>query len=748
MADPQWDFQKIYALFDPQNLDVGKKGTTSTHPINAVMKAIMGTTTFGTFEKIKDSLKSFNVKNGDKYIYRQDPDLRHFHGIGLNGSLFEEDPYFKNKGGSKNNSIANSKELCAGFNDTQNPIKKDKKLAVFVTHNPFITPARRNTTDIEFFLNSIPSIFASQMVPYLDIEMQIARQPVDSPTIAGKAQPHGASTHITSPTLMKFLLGAEEVSKLKGANAMMENGRLLQTTVSASVGGDGLPTNISFSGMEMFLAPQVFTNMDGLKQDSNTRLVDAKPFLPLASIEGFDVTSVNAGAGAMAHRKASLRLKIHDRSRLSEFAVFIRGSVGFATARIVTTYGWIAPRWRSNEDAYSRFINEKMMAKDTWMISNSSFTFDAMGQVSLVLEMVSAGQRQLQTAVIMDQGMTKYMDDLEKMAKVLTDMSEKFKTKFNIPDLKVLQVIDAGAGGKFPDMKESKKAIDELVKLLENPKINNQFSEEEIKSYKAAVNNLTSTDPKGLKALINAAADKSAEELMNKIMAQPDPFFPGVNRESDDPEYRQETYNDDYIQTLNKLNKWGITDIEAVKAAQAAQAARIARDAAAQAAFDKSPERQAALATAQRLLNPEFKQAQDELSQDFLKNLEANQTPEQRAQHIADAEDIRRRSLTFEQQRDEALATSNEFYAKAAAESRANQAARTRSEAVYHGDRQVYLFEEGYQHELRANQLNKMINDIADEASAKRAATHFANTAGPPQEPVWAALTGVGKVGL
>ena len=566
---PQWDFQKIYALFDPQNLNAGKSNTTSTPPINMVMKAIMGTTTFGTFEKIKDSLKSFNAKSKDgnnkEYFYRQDPDLRHFHGIGPNGSLFEEDPYFKNKGGSKDNEIKSSKELCAGFSDGKNPIKSDKKLAVFVTHNPFITPARRSTTDIEFFLNSIPSIFASQMVPYLDIEMQIARQPVDSPTIAGVTQPHGASTHITSPTLMKFLLGAEEVSKLKGANAMMENGRLLQTTVSASVGGDGLPTNISFSGMEMFLAPQVFTNMDGLKQNSDTRLVDAKPFLPLASIEGFDVTSVNAGAGAMAHRKANLRLKIHDRSRLSEFAVFIRGSVGFATARIVTTYGWIAPRGRSNEDAYSKFINEKMMKKDTWMISNSSFTFDAMGQVSLVLEMVSAGQRQLQTAVIMDQGMTKYMDDLEKMAKVLTDLSEKFKTKFNIPDLKVLQVIDAGASGKFPDMKESKNAIDALVNLLQKQEIKKQFSDEEIDSYRAAVNDLTSTGPKGLKTLIDAAADKSAEDLMNKIMSQPDPFFPGVNSESDDFVYRRETYNVDYIQQLGGLNKWGKTDAQIQK---------------------------------------------------------------------------------------------------------------------------------------------------------------------------------------
>ena len=82
---PQWDFQKIYALFDPQNLNAGKSNTTSTPPINMVMKAIMGTTTFGTFEKIKDSLKSFNAKSKDgnnkEYFYRQDPDLRHFHGI-------------------------------------------------------------------------------------------------------------------------------------------------------------------------------------------------------------------------------------------------------------------------------------------------------------------------------------------------------------------------------------------------------------------------------------------------------------------------------------------------------------------------------------------------------------------------------------------------------------------------------------------------------------------------------------------
>lgn len=567
MAAPQWDFQKIYALFDPQNLDAGKSNTTSTPPINMVMKAIMGTTTFGTFEKIKASLSSFNVdNNGEEYFYRQDPDLRHFHGIGPNGSLFKDDPYFKNKGGEKHNEIANSRELCAGFIDTKNPIKSDKKLAVFVTHNPFITPARRSTTDIEFFLNSIPSIFASQMVPYLDIEMQIARQPVDPPTIAGgPPQKRGASTHITSPTLMKFLLGAEEVSKLKGANAAMENGRLLQTTVAASVGGDGLPTNISFSGMEMFLAPQVFTNMDGLKQNSDTRLVDAKPFLPLASIEGFDVTSVNAGAGAMAHRKASLRLKIHDRSRLSEFAVFIRGSVGFATAHIITTYGWIAPHGRSNEDSYSKFINEKMMKKDTWMISNSSFTFDATGQVSLVLEMVSAGQRQLQTAVIMDQGMTKYMDDLEKMTKVLTDLSEKLKTKFNIPDLKVLQVIDVGASGKFPDMKASQKSVDELVKLLQTKNIASTFSTEDIERYKKAIADMTSTDATSLRTRINVAADSSANDLMDKIMDQPDPFFPGVNDDYDDRVYRKVTYNADYIQQLKKLNKWGPTDSQIQK---------------------------------------------------------------------------------------------------------------------------------------------------------------------------------------
>ena len=715
MADPQWDFQKIYALFDPQNLDVGKQGTTSTHPINAVMKAIMGTTTFGTFEKIKDSLKSFNVKNGNRYFYRQDPDLRHFHGIGPNGSLFEEDPYFKNKGGSKENSIASSKELCAGFADVKNPIKNDKKLAVFVTHNPFITPARRNTTDIEFFLNSIPSIFASQMVPYLDIEMQIARQPVDAPSTAGQPpQRHGASTHITSPTLMKFLLGAEEVSKLQGANAMMENGRLSQTTVSASLGGDGLPTNISFSGMEMFLAPQVFTNMDGLKQDSTTRLIDAKPFLPLASIEGFDVSCVSANAGAMAHRKASLRLKIHDRSRLSEFAVFIRGSVGFATARIVTTYGWIAPRWRSEEDAYSRFINEKMMNKDTWMISNSSFTFDATGQVSLVLEMVSAGQRQLQTAVIMDQGMTNYMKKLETMSQVLTDLSEKFKTKFNIPDLKVLQVIDAGASGKFPDMKESQKAIDELVKLLGNEKIRSQFSVEEINSYKAAVNDLTSTDPKGLRTLINAAADKSAEELMNKIMAQPDPFFPGVNSESDDQDYRQETYNTDYIQQLNDLNHWGKTDAQIQKAkedyakwAASPQGKKVIAD---KEAAKKAAEDEAFVAHTRAIGGGHVQLAESTYVPSVISKVEMSDE-----QKLASA-------LS---KRNEALAARDASNAKADQASEAAKKLAKHLDSPEYGREELDLRNEAQQHQAEADQYSKTIEELADEK---------------PKQPVWTSL--------
>jgi hypothetical protein len=401
---------------------------------------------------------------------------------------------------------------------------KDKNLTVFVTSNPAVTPAARNTSDVEFFLNYIPSIFASQMVPYLDVEFKIDRAPV----YTGPNSPPASATNLTTPSMLRFLVGSTE---LASANLTEADRALDQTTTK-----DNIVT--AYSGMEMFLAPQTLTNMSTLAGDGKTRLVDVKPFVPFASITGLDVSIVNAGAGAMAHKKGSLKLKIHDKSRLSEFSTFLRGQIASATATIVTTYGWLAPRGRSADgrgidDVYAKFINERMSVRERWMVANTSFSFDATGQVSVSIEMVTKGSTTANQAYVTDddQSMSKLLEDMSKVVETIANL------KKNIPggdqtdaDVRTYQILNAGAVGSFPDISDDKVKSDikQLVKSLRDGK-KKTLSAQEAKDLEDSLDKLYVNGPNrpSFKKQIEDTAKKTASKKFEALVApgSVDPFL-------------------------------------------------------------------------------------------------------------------------------------------------------------------------------------------------------------------------------
>ena len=145
-----------------------------------------------------------------------------------------------------------------------------------------------------------------------------------------------------------------------------------------------------FSGMEMFTTPQTLVNMKGLNANAD-RLNPVKPFLPLASITGASIQIQNAGTGKFAHKTAKVEIKIHDKARLVEFSEFVRGPAGYRDLTLWLTYGWLAPRGRGENDVFAKFINENMLTREAFSVKNSSFSFDAVGQVSISLELVSKG---------------------------------------------------------------------------------------------------------------------------------------------------------------------------------------------------------------------------------------------------------------------------------------------------------------------------------------------------------------------
>lgn len=294
-----------------------------------------------------------------------------FHAIGTDGLIaaLKDENYFV--------TTSNATGLFGLGSDS----KRTAPAVVFTTRSPHFSPAKRGTSAVDFFLNHIPSVFASQMVPYLDVEMQINRN----------------SSYLSTPSQLRFLLGSVPTtgksSPLTDADAAMIN--VLERTKTGS-DGQKKDASLSFSGMEMFLSPQTLTNMDALV--GNGRLTRVKPFVPFASIDAFDIAIANAGAGKIVHKKATLKLRVHDKARIAEISQFVRGPVGLNEAVVWTTYGWSAPRGRGPDDAYAKFINENMSTRDCWTPMNASFSFDAAGQVILTIELVSKALTQFQDA--------------------------------------------------------------------------------------------------------------------------------------------------------------------------------------------------------------------------------------------------------------------------------------------------------------------------------------------------------------
>ena len=470
---------------------------------------------FTTYDKIVDDIEAYFKKTGSDAKKEAG---QMFHGIGSSGTVDLDDAAYW---GDKVKTSLNFMPI----------IYDNTPVSVFVTRSPYVNPCRRGTSDIDFFLNYTPPVFASQMVPYLDVEFELNRVP--SP---GKGS-------LTTPSLLRFLLGSVEVSSLSDADKAYDN------TINPDNSDKSSSTARSFSGMEMFLAPQTLTNMDTLGE-SVSRLVRVKPFLPFASIENFEVSVQNAGAGNFAHKTGNLRLKIHDKARLAEISEFIRGSSGYNQASVWTTYGWLAPRGRGDEDAYAKFVNESMLVRECWKVVNPSFTFDGAGQVSLVLSMVSKGIEQIQkTSITAGNKFSSTLNGFHQAIQAIAEIKDKLPGEadsFNV-EVRASQVLNAASTtGIFTDIKDIGPTINNIVAGLNK---SGKVATADIEELQKNLEKLKAGDHSydGLK---NSAA-AAAQEKFNSCSDGEDPFLPDSSKK----DYFKDTSITDVISQFNKSSK-------------------------------------------------------------------------------------------------------------------------------------------------------------------------------------------------
>jgi hypothetical protein len=540
------DFFSLYRFLSPSDLssaiaDLGGRATlTKQNFLDEMMRLMLNPN--GQFvegemfkKKVADLYASNNGSKEAKKIY--------LHVISTDGIVDIGDTDY----------WGNVKKLS----DISPVLTSDKaKVTVVSTRSPYLNPGRRGTQAVEFFLNYIPTHVASNMVPYLELEFELTRG-----ASFAKGTDSTNKNFFSTPSIQRFLLGSIDSSV--ATNISDADKALNRVAIKDAVTKTGDVQDsraVAYSGMEMFLSPQTLSNMGSLGANGS-RLVPVKPFVPFMSIESMQITIRNAGSGMMAHKTAQLKIKVHDKARISEIAEFVRGPVGFREAIIWSTYGWLAPRsLKTEEDGYAKFINENMITTDCWQVSNAQFGFDAAGQVSLSLELVSKGVTALQGAHIALDG-DNMQSNFRTLRKCVQEISrlrnelfpEDNSSPFNV-EARAIQVLNEGANGTIINLDPTKlgKAIEEMKKTLLK---NGSLDKGKVNELIGQVRNLYQKNDQNKKSnsIINETKEEIKKTIKDKLKfdsnKQQDPFLPP--RAKDEKSSQKNYFNSKVIKEID-----------------------------------------------------------------------------------------------------------------------------------------------------------------------------------------------------
>ena len=297
-----------------------------------------------------------------------------------------------------------------GFN-VEDQLERDakKKLSAFRMQHPLLAQGQKNADLLTIFFNAFPTLELVRATPVLDVKMYSSRQVFQD----GK---------LGAISLQKFLEGAVDApSDARQNSALRAIGLASQITASAFGDNDLNFTNYSITGMELFRAPQTMVNPDATKNRNNFLAPIIDPFRPLASIKSLDV-DVRSAVGLISTKTAKLEIVLHDRSRLGEFADMVKPD-RFGSSFVDVEYGWSHPDQLENDEnsgnPYADILNLTRL-KEHYNITNSSFSFDDVGQVNITLNLVTRGVSEMSELSI-----TGNQDAVKRQLSVIENLSKE-----------------------------------------------------------------------------------------------------------------------------------------------------------------------------------------------------------------------------------------------------------------------------------------------------------------------------------
>jgi len=420
-----------------------------TNSLNIIGQKIVDAQTGGKFTR--EIIDEITLLFGEEVVAEERKEfLNRIPIIYQENFFFPNLPTIKQILGSRGDEINNSPNL---------PSRDSPSLAVYNINTIRVNPASRNTGAATIFLNSVPTIELSRCVPYLNVQFQIIRPPTD---ISGRP---------LTMSLIKFLDGANNLENNSVNNSIHT---AQPTNIEARSDKDEQGNVIvggatGFSGMELFTSPQTLVNAD----PDNSELSRVSPvidkFRPFMSIEEFEVQVVPT-TGVMSYKTATMKIILHDRSRLSEIAEFIKPDMtGFHNIEMLIEYGWSHPDLQS---PYGKFLNS-MRKKEKYSIRNHKARITNDGQVEIELELYMKGALDSYNTTINDGGQVgKTQQQVVNLQKRISELKSRLYNKQStfVKELRGTQILSAASdiSSNLSLSRDLRKELRKNLSSLEN----------------------------------------------------------------------------------------------------------------------------------------------------------------------------------------------------------------------------------------------------------------------------------------
>lgn len=270
--------------------------------------------------------------------------------------------------------------------------KESPSLGVVVLKDPKFGINSRNAGHMPVFLSAVSPIEMSRCTPYLDVKIVTNK----------KNKPY------SKLGIFNFLRITDEEKA---------ESPLSKTFSNPSPGAEieNVTPDSYYSYMNLFTSPQTLVNANINKKWGSQKLgnfledkftpgnlgdfeySDVKdPFQPFLTLLDFSVSITGIGHGLLATKKAYLKLKLHDKSRIKDLEDLL-SPTQFAATKFIIEFGWSHPDGAvDSTNTIGKYLNSLRDA-GVYQLVSADYNFGADSSVDITINMVCAGFNQMKS---------------------------------------------------------------------------------------------------------------------------------------------------------------------------------------------------------------------------------------------------------------------------------------------------------------------------------------------------------------